>query len=196
MQDINYKKWDRKFYKELEKKNVSQEIVDEIKKDGISSQYGAFVLASALEGCKLTIGHCQKDFWWVEYCGNIIDCENKKVYLKDDFCAVKLFDIDFSHLKDDGVADQLAYLSIKDEENKFELLSKLRKLNAINEKQEAVASKLILRDIATKLNKKLEEEEANEKKNISYNEDEVFEEKIKNAKRIVRELNKNKTKQK
>ena len=176
MQDINYKKWDRKFYKELEKKNVSQEIVDEIKKDGISSQYGAFVLASALEGCKLTIGHCQKDFWWVEYCGNIIDCENKKVYLKDDFCAVKLFDIDFSHLKDDGVADQLAYLSIKDEENKFELLSKLRKLNAINEKQEAVASKLLLRDIATKLNKKLEEEEEN--KNTQYNEDEVFKEKI------------------
>lgn len=192
MQEIKYKKWDRKFYKELEKKNVSQEIIDEIKKDGISSQYGAFVLASALEGCVLAIGHCQKDFWWVEYCGNIIDCENKKVYLKDEFCAVKLFDIKFSYLKNDGVADQLAYLSIKDEENKFELLSRLRKLNVVNEKQENAASKLLLRDIATKLNKKLEEEEEN--KNTQYNEDEVFEEQIKNAKRIVRELNKNKTK--
>ncbi len=194
MKEIKYKKWDRKFYKELEKQNVSQEIVDEIKKDGISSQYGALVLASALKGSKLIIGFCEKDFWWVEYCGNVVDCENKKVYLKDEFCAVKLFDIDFSHLKDDGVADQLAYLSIKDEENKFELLSKLRKLNAVNEKQEAVVSKLLSRDTATKLNKKLEEEEEN--KNTQYNKDEVFKEKIENAKKIVIELNKNKTEQK
>ena len=194
MQELNCKKWDRKFYKELEKKNVSQEIIKEIKREGISSQYGAFVLASSLEGCNLSIGYCQKDFWWVEYCGNIIDCENKKVYLKKELCAVKFFDINFSSLKDDGVADKLAYLSIKNEADKFASLRKLRQLNVVNAKQEESANKLILRDIAKDLNKKLEEEE--EKKSTPFNEDKFFEEEIANAKRIAKELNKERSKQK
>ena len=196
MQEINCKKWDRKFYNELEKKNVSKEIIDEIKKEGISSQYGAFVLASTLEGSELSIGHCGKDFWWVEYCGNIIDCENKKVYLKEDFCALKLFGIKNKNIKDDEVVVQLAYLSTRDKKENFALLSKLKELKILNEKQEERVNKLLARDEAERINKRLKKEEENEKRNASKKKDEILEEEIESAKRIVRELNKSKTKQK
>ncbi len=196
MQEINCKKWDRKFYKELEKKNVSKEIVDEIKKEGISSQYGALMLASALEGCKLSIGHCEKDIWWVEYCGNIIDCENKKVYLKEDFCAIRLFDISFENLKDDGVADQLVYYAIKDEKNSYDLLKRFKELKFINDKQENFVEKNLMRDKASRINKQLEREEEKERLKSQKSKQDVLEEEIQKAKRIARELNKSKTKQK
>lgn len=169
MKDKKIREWDKNFYNFLNEKNISEDIINELKNNNLTSQYGSFILASMLEGSELVIRY--GNFWWVEYQGEIIDSQNKKIYLKNDKHPESFMRINNKFLKKDNIENndiiaELVHLATVQNKDCFKLLEKLENMGVINETHRDNARKLLTHDIAKKIDRMLAKKEKEEEEKL------------------------------